>query len=276
LESEPRFGRRIDSRHNERLREVARLIASSRDRRKSGRCVLEGVHLVDVYLDRIGPPETLVVLDDAQGRDDVQALVRRVPSNRTLAVTRARFAELATLPADVAVLAVVATPRAAAPPGRTFCLLLEDVQDPGNVGSIIRTAAAAGVEHVLLSPQCAFAWAPKVLRAAQGAHFLTGVAEDVDLVAWAASFRAAHGRVFATVVADAVPHYEADFRGRIALAIGSEGRGLSAALRALADACITIPMARGSESVNAAAAAAIVLFEAVRQRGTGKPAVLTS
>jgi TrmH family RNA methyltransferase len=266
LESDPKSGRRVDSRHNERLREVARLIASSRDRRKSGRCVLEGVHLVDVYVDRIGAPETLVVLDDAQGHADVQGLLRRVPSNRTLVVTRARFAELATLPADVAVLAVVATPRLALPPPGDFCLLLDDLQDPGNVGSIIRTAAAAGVEQVLLSPYCAFAWAPKVLRAAQGAHFLTTIVEDVDLVAWANAFRATHGRVFATVVDAAQQLYDTNFRGRIALVIGSEGHGLSPALRELADVRMTIPMASGSESLNAAAAAAIALFEARRQR----------
>jgi len=257
---------RIESRHNERLREVARLIASSRDRRKSGRCVLEGAHLVEVYVDRMGTPETLVVLDDARERDDVKSLLERVSENRTFIVTRARFAELATLPADVGVLAVVTTPKFAISPAAEFCLLVDDIQDPGNAGSIIRTAAAAGIEQVLLSRHSAFAWAPKVLRAAQGAHFLTNVVEDVDLVAWATSFRAARGRVFATVVDGAPSLYDADFRGRIALAIGSEGRGVSPVLQHAADARITIPMASGSESLNAGAATAVVLFEARRQR----------
>jgi TrmH family RNA methyltransferase len=258
--------RRIESRHNERLREVARLIASSRDRRKSGRCVLEGAHLVDVYVDRVGPPETLVVLDDARERVDVQALLHRVPANRTFVVTRAPFAELATSPADVGVLAVVTTPKFAASPSARFCLLIDDVQDPGNVGSIIRTAAAAGIEQVLLSSRSAFAWAPKVLRAAQGAHFLTNVIEDVDLVGWATSFRAARGRVFATVVDGTRSLYVADFRGGVAVVIGSEGQGVAKALREKADESVTIPMATGTESLNAAAATAVVLFEAVRQR----------
>lgn len=258
--------RRIESRHNERLREVGRLIASSRDRRKSGRCVLEGPHLVDVYVDRVGPPETLVVLDDARGRADVEALLQRVPANRTFVVTRARFAELATSPADVAVLAVVTTPKFATSTTARFCLLIDDLQDPGNVGSIIRTAAAAGIEQVLLSSHSAFAWAPKVLRAAQGAHFLTNVVEDVDLVGWATSFRAARGRVFATVVGGARSLYDADLRGGVAFVIGSEGQGVSKALRENVDETVTIPMATGTESLNAAAASAVVLFEAVRQR----------
>lgn len=257
---------RVESRHNERLRDVARLVASSRDRRKTGRCVLEGAHLIDVYSAHIGAPQTLVVLDDALVRPDVAALVERVPPSRTIVVSRSLFAELATLPAEVAVLAVVATPISTAPTPADFCLLLEDLQDPGNVGSIIRTAAAAGIEQVVLSRNCAFAWSPKALRAGQGAHFLTAIVEGVDLGEWIGAFRARRGRVFATVVDDAAALYETDLRGCVAIAIGSEGSGLSAQLRTLIDERITIPMAAGSQSLNAAAAAAIVLFEAVRQR----------
>jgi RNA methyltransferase, TrmH family len=257
---------RIESRHNERLREVARLICSSRERRKSGRCVLEGVHLIDVYCARIGAPQTLVVLDDALQRPDVAELVAHVPTSRMIVVSRALFGELASLPADIAALAVVPTPKAAATSPGHFCLLLEDVQDPGNVGTMIRTAAAAGVDQVVLSRQCAFAWSPKTLRAGQGAHFLTTIVEGVDLAEWIVEFRGAGGRALGTVVADATPLYVCDLRGRVAIAVGSEGVGLSDALLGKVDARITIPMASGNESLNAAAAAAVVLFEAVRQR----------
>ena len=256
----------VTSRHNERLREVERLIASSRDRRKSGRCVLEGAHLIDVYCAKIGEPETLVVVADRLEEADIARLIRRVPAARTIAVSRTLFSEIATLPPDVGALAVVATPHApAAEPGH-FCLLLEDVQDPGNVGSMIRTAAAAGIDQVVLSRHCAFAWSPKVLRAGQGAHFLTTLVEDRDLVQWTSAFRGAGGRLVATVVGNATAVDAADLRGRVAIAIGSEGGGLSEALVAAADQRITIPMASGSESLNAAAAAAVVLFEGVRQR----------
>jgi len=257
---------RVESPHNPRLREVARLVASSRDRRKSGRCVLEGVHLVDIYCSRIGAPETLVVLDEALARADVADLVARVPPSRTIVVSRTLFADLATLPADVATLAVVPTPTPADTSPGHFCLLLEDVQDPGNVGTMIRTAAAAGADQVVLSPHCAFAWAPRPLRAGQGAHFLTAVIEGVDLREWVTAFRHAGGRTFATVVAGAMPLYSADLRGRVAIVVGSEGSGVTHALLDVVDGRITIPMAAGSESLNAAAAAAVLLFEAVRQR----------
>lgn len=244
------------------------MIESSRDRRKSGRCVLEGAHLIDVYTSRIGPPETLVIVDDRLDDPAIATLVARVPSSRVLALPRTLYADVGTLPPDVAALAVVTTPRITPTNPGHFCLLLEDVQDPGNVGSMIRSAAAAGVDQVVLSAHCAFAWSPKVLRAGQGAHFLTALIEGVDAAEWADGFRGAGGRLVATVVSAAPSVYAVDLCGRIALAIGSEGAGLSPGLLERCDMRVAIPMAAGSESLNAAAAAAIVMFEATRQRTT--------
>src|SRR6185312_4662189 len=214
---------RVVSRENERLREAARLIASSRDRRKSGRCVLEGAHLIDVYCARVGVPETLIVVDERAPSDDIARLVAQVPASRVLVVTRALFAEVATLPPDVGALAVVDTPCAGAATQGEFCVLLEDLQDPGNVGSIIRTAAAAGVAQVLLSRHCAFAWSPKALRAGQGAHFLTTIVEDVDLAAWVASFRARGGLVAAMVAHHGADLYATALPRPLAIAVGNEG-----------------------------------------------------
>ena len=126
--------------------------------------MLEGEHIVAVYAERIGPPQLLIASDDALARAGVRALVER-HSERTLVVPEPLFAGIATLPAGVGVIAVIDTP--ASPPltRADFCLLIDDVQDPGNVGSMLRTAAAAGAAHVLLSKESAFAWSPKVLRA---------------------------------------------------------------------------------------------------------------
>lgn len=257
---------RVSSRQNERLRDVRRLIESSRDRRKSGRCVLEGAHLIDVYCSRIGVPELLIVVDDRLGDPSIASRATRMPPSQTMVIPRARFAELATLPADIGALAVVTAPRDFPATQGAFCLLLDGVQDPGNVGTIIRTAAAAGVDQVVLSRECAFAWAPKAMRAAQGGHFLTTLVEGVDLDAWTGAFQAAGGSLIATVVSDAASPWDADLRGRIAVVVGSEGTGVSRGLLDRADRRVSIPMADDSESLNAAAAAAVVLFECVRQR----------
>ena len=255
----------ITSRQNPRLKEAARLIASSRDRRKAGKCVLEGEHIVAMYEQRHGAPAVIVVTDDAFARPAVRALAERHPE-RVLVVTSKLLAELAVLPADVGMLAVVPALRPGPAEAADFCLLLDDVQDPGNVGSMLRTAAAAGVRQVWMSKHCAFAWSPKVLRAGQGAHFCLDIHEDVDLAGWAASFRSRGGDVIATLATGGTSLYDARLAGRIAIAIGNEGAGIDPALAAQATQRVTIPMPGGMESLNAAAAAAVCLFECVRQR----------
>ena len=257
---------RITSRDNPRLKEAARLIASSRERRKAGRCVLEGDHIIAAYCRRHGSPETLIVAETALARPAIDALRAMVPAAQTLVVAEPAWPELAQLPAAVGALAVVTTPKPRYQRAADFCLLLEDVQDPGNVGSILRSAAAAGVAQAFLSPQCAFAWSPKVLRAGQGAHFHLEIYENVDLAAWTRNYGGRTVAAVAAVAAGGESLYAADLSGPIAIAIGSEGAGLSEDLRGAASLAVTIPMPGRFESLNAAAAAAICLFECVRQR----------
>ena len=256
---------RVASRNNPRYREVARLVSSSRDRRKAGRCVLEGEHLVAAHLERIGVPEVVVVNEETIERPGVAALLARLPGDRVLVVPASMFDGLGTLPPDVGLVAVAPAPAPSnARPGR-FCVLLEDLQDPGNLGSILRTAAAFGVDQVHLSKHCAFAWAPKVLRAGQGAHFHLEIHENVDLVVWSRAYRAAGGSVVATVAAGGVAPAALALAAPVAIVVGNEGAGVSAALRAQANALACVPMPGRTESLNAAAAAAVVLDEAIRQ-----------
>lgn len=255
---------RISSRDNPRLHEAARLIGSSRERRKLNRCVLEGEHLVDAYCRRVGPPETLIVADAIESRPAMRSLMSAVSPARTLIVEGSAWSALGPVPAAAGVLAVIPTPRPHFERAADFCLLLEDVQDPGNVGSALRSAAAAGVAQVFLSSGCAFAWSPKVLRAGQGAHFHLEIYEDADLLAWSRTYR---GTLAATAVRDGRSLYDADLSAPIAIAVGNEGSGISVELRSAATMTLSIPMPGRFESLNAAAAAAVCLFECVRQRG---------
>lgn len=227
--------------------------------------MLEGEHLISVYCDRIGAPETLVVRDQSLDDQRMRALIARVPASRILVVPTAMFAEMASLPVQVGAIAVIPTPAPEPGPPADFCLLLEDVQDPGNVGSILRSAAAAGVRQAWLSHHCAFAWSPKVLRAAQGAQFFLDIHEGVDLAQWARDYRAQGCTVVATVPTAGESLFDTPLVRPLALAIGNEGAGLSPALLAEATVRATIPMPGGFESLNAAAAAAVALFECVRQ-----------
>ena len=259
---------RVVSRSNPRYREVARLVGSSRERRKSGRCVLEGEHLIDVYLDRVGLPDVVVASEDALARAGVAALMSRIPAASTMIVPQALFDDIGALTPDIGIVAVAPAPRGEPGDRSPLSLVVEAVQDPGNLGSMLRSAAAFGVADTWLSKECAFAWSPKVLRAGQGAHFQLAIHEDADLEAVIRKLRAGGVRVLATVATGGKPIDRAMLAPRVALMVGNEGAGLSEPLRALADEAVTIPMPGKTESLNVAAATAVALYELARRRAT--------
>lgn len=243
---------------------MAKLIASAAERRKTGMSVLDGAHLLGAFLQSGGKPEEIMVSEAGLADPEIAGLLQRARGARMTLLTDALFGALSTVESPTGVLAAVRTPEPRAPAVHArLALLLEDIQDPGNVGTLLRSAAAAGADEVLLSPQCAFAWSPKVLRAAMGAHFVTNIVERADLAAFLAQYRGL------SVALDAKGErslYDLDLRGPVAILVGNEGAGLSAPLREGANARARIPIAAGVESLNAATAGSIALFEAVRQR----------
>jgi len=253
----------ITSRDNPSFKELAKLVNSSRERRKRGLTVLDGVHLIQAYSERFGVPQALFVAEGKAQSEGIRALLETLRPLAPTLVSDNLFKEVSAVEASTGVIAVVATPMVAKAPAQLdFCLLLEDIQDPGNLGSILRSAAAAGIEHAFLSAGCAFAWSPRVLRAAMGAHFILSIHEGANLRALAEAF---HGKVIASVPRGDASLFEADLTGPVALLVGNEGSGLSRDLLAIATQRVTIPMPGKIESLNAAAAAAICLFERVRQ-----------
>jgi TrmH family RNA methyltransferase len=171
---------------------------------------------------------------------------------------------LSTVATPTGVLASVKTPRPPVIPAHIgACVMLEDIQDPGNLGSLLRSAAAAGIEHVFLSRLSVHAWSPRVLRAGMGAHFMLRIYEQCDLHALAREFT---GRVVATSHRAGKAVFDVDLTGHVAIVFGNEGTGLSAELTAAAHAVVAIPMPGRAESLNIAAAVAVCLFERVRQQ----------
>jgi TrmH family RNA methyltransferase len=256
---------KISSRGNPLFKTLLKLAQSARERRKAGLALLEGVHLAQVYLQAVGLPQTVVVAEAQLRNPEIERLLARLESTQTVVLPEALFAQLSTLASPAGLLSVIATPAPPAllPEQMDCCLILEDLQDPGNLGSILRSAAGAAIRHVVLSPHCVHAWSPRVVRAAMGAHFLLQIHEQADLVQVLAGFK---GRVVATGTQGGSPVFDAALTGRLALLIGNEGAGLSQPLLAAADEIVCIPMPGGTESLNAAAAAAICLFERVRQQ----------
>ena len=254
----------IASRENPSYKAMAKLVSSAAERRRTGMSVLDGAHLLAAFMQARGAPHEIMVSESGAADAEVAALLRRAPEARVSLLSDALFAALSTVESPTGVIAAVRTPpsRPASPDAR-LALLLEDIQDPGNVGNLLRSAAAAGADHVLLSPQCAFAWSPKVLRAAMGAHFATNIVERADLAAFLATYR---GTSVALAGGGERSLYELDLRKAVAIVVGNEGAGLSADLTAACTLRARIPMAAAMESLNAGTAGSIALFEAVRQR----------
>jgi len=255
----------IASADNPRYRRLVKLVQSSRERRKTGLSVLDGIHLAAAYCEHVGVPADLFVSQGAQEDPEVRRLIARCAACGPLQLSDSLFAQISTVQTPTGVMAIVPTPQqtTAPPVDADAVVLLEAPQDPGNLGSILRSAAAAGIPHVCLSPHAVHAWSPRVLRAAMGAHFMLAIHEGVDLLAYARAFR---GRVVGACHPAPTTIYEIDLTGPVAFAFGNEGAGLSAALQAAAHDTAVIPMPGRVESLNLAAAAAVCLFERVRQR----------
>lgn len=150
--------------------------------------------------------------------------------------------------------------------GSPLLLLLEDIQDPGNVGTILRTAEAAGVSGVFLSGKCADLFQPKVIRATMGSVFRVPFCVEEDLCETAMWLRAQGICLYAAALEGSESFFSNSYAEACAFLIGNEGRGLSEELLARADHRVRIPMSGRVESLNAAVAAAVFLYETKRQR----------
>ena len=162
-------------------------------------------------------------------------------------------------------MALIGLPQASSLPQAGDCVVLEQVQDPGNVGTVLRSAAASGVANVILSGESADVWSPKVLRAGMGAHFLLNLYPRTDLSTWRAGYT---GKVWATALTERDNHslYALDLREPAAWVFGNEGSGVSADMLAEVSGTVKIPMLGATETLNVAMAATVCLFEQMRQR----------
>jgi len=256
--------KRITSRDNPQYKSLARLAASSRARREARAALLDGPHLVEAYRASGGTAEIVAASESGYARQEVRRLFDETPARARILLTDRLFEALAQVTTPTGILAAVRTPERRVPPARLeTCLLLEGIQDPGNLGSILRTTVAAGLAHLFLGKGCVFAWSPKVLRAAQGAHFALSIHEDAPLGALAERFA---GAVVATDPRADRSVFDIDLAGPVAWIFGSEGAGVSRELAARARLRVRVPMAGAAESLNVAAAVAVCLFEQVRQR----------
>ncbi len=250
----------ITSRDNPIFKYLKKLAENARERRAEGKTLLDGVHLIESYLQAFGEPE-LVIIPEGKSSLEATSLMQQLEHVNTIMFPTLMFAELTPVATSTGILAMVKKPNLASPSQIGFALMLEDIQDPGNLGSMLRSALGAGVDAIYLSKGCTDAWSPKALRGGQGAQFYLPIIEGVDLVETMQNFA---GNTYATTM-DGESLYAQDLTKPTAFVIGNEGAGLSLAALQAADKQVSIPMHHNLESLNAAAAAAVCLFERARQ-----------
>jgi RNA methyltransferase, TrmH family len=253
----------ITSRQNAHFKLAHKLAESARERTKAGKMLLDGTRLVRAYVEQFGFDNVLLLVSSTGvGRGDVRELLDAARPRNTYLLADDLFAAISQVETPEGVTAIVPIPHADSRPRDDFRVLIDGVQDPGNLGGLLRTAAAAGATSAHLTRGCADVWSPKALRGGMGAQFIVPVRERVELRTALTGFR---GKVIATSPHARESIHDIDLTGPVALLFGSEGRGLGEEGKALATQLIHIPMAGKIESINVAAAAAVCCFERVRQ-----------
>ncbi|WP_332607663.1 TrmH family RNA methyltransferase [Achromobacter sp. ESBL13] len=252
----------ISSRENPAVKALAKLAGTAGKR--GAPVLLDGVHLCQAWLHHHGAPDRAIFDVDRLAQPDIAALAAAVPDARCLALDARLMQSLASVESGQGV-AFLVTPEPLEMPADIDenCVLFDRIQDPGNVGTLLRTCAAAGVKRVFLATGTAAAWSPKVLRSGQGAHFALDIHEHVDLAGLLPSLRVP---LVATALDGAQNLYEGALPARCAWVFGHEGQGVDPALLAAARLKVCIPHDMAAvESLNVGAAAAICLFEQRRQ-----------
>ena len=268
---------RIGSSDNSRIK-LVRKLGTKKGRTAERKFVIEGLNLVREAVTESLDIDFIMIPDDYDSSEgsDISGLISFTrecidsPDLKVCMVPAKLFSGITDARAGIGILAVLKMPEADISdiyslPLDSNILVLDRIQDPGNIGTMIRTAAAAGYGMIIAVKGTADIYSAKVLRATAGMIFdipfvyIGSASELADLM------RKAGKRIVVTDPAGGRPYYEEDLRAGIALVIGNEGNGISSEIMALADVRVTLPMKGSTESLNAAAAAAILMYEAVRQ-----------
>ena len=261
----------VTSGDNSRVR-LVRKLQTRKGRSAEGRFTAEGKNLVCEVLER-GLDVDFIMIPEGS-RDSLPEAVRDAaesPDTVVCEVPERVFSKLTDAGTGIGMLAVVrqdmigsSIPEGTGPDDNI--LVLDRIQDPGNMGTLIRTAVAAGYKAILAMSGTVDIYSPKVLRATAGMIFEIPVVYVPDEATLFSMLRESGKRIAVTSVEGGIPYYEADLSRGTALVIGNEGGGVSDPILAGADIKVTIPMRGRIESLNAAAAAAILMYEAVRVR----------
>ncbi len=252
--------RQVISRHNDLFKDLRRLLSEPTAYRKLGRVWLEGDHLCRALLERGHVPVRAIVTDSGWADPTLNSLARSAPE--VVCIPDALMRELSGLESPQPIGFLIDASADVAPRVGVDTVVLDRLQDPGNVGSILRSASAMGCRQVVALKGTVALWSPKVLRAGMGAHFALTLVEGAS-----ADVLSTLGvPVVGTHLRDAVWLHDTALPDPLAWVFGHEGQGMSDAVAAACTVRVRIAQPGGEESLNVAAAAAMCLYESARQR----------
>jgi TrmH family RNA methyltransferase len=257
----------ITSDKNSKIQWIKALIAHSKERKKSSAFVVEGVRLVEEAILNNFNPEFVLFSENLsnRGRELIDTFRENQISVEEVPIQLMN--KIADTETPQGIIAVVPKPQSQVPEQLNFALICDAIQDPGNLGTIFRTATAAGVQTIFLGPETTDPYSPKVVRSAMGAHFHIPIIKTTwDEIEIACHERQQPLSIFLASADATQIFWQTDFTLPVAILVGNEGKGPGKNAYALANQQLSIPMAGKTESLNAAVAASILLFEIVRQR----------
>ncbi|MDF7675873.1 RNA methyltransferase [Neisseriaceae bacterium ESL0693] len=254
----------IQSASNPEIKHLAKLIRQRSYRQSHQQIVVEGIHLLQTFIDADMPIFKVYVPETCYTEAEIQILLSRITPDKIVFVAEGVLHKVSSLSNAEEITAIFYLPATNMEISGKDVVILEDVQDPGNVGTILRSSIATGITDIVLSKHCADVWSPKVLRSAMGAHAFLKFHEAEDIALWCRQYPYL---IYATVLsASAQSLYALDLTQPSAWIFGNEGAGIRQDTLAAIRHHVIIPMTGPAESLNVAMAASVCLFEQQRQR----------
>lgn len=255
----------ITSKDNPLIKTAHALLTDSKKRKKLGQTVIEGTHLLDACLKANKMPLNVIVSQSGLNNDEIQSLIKKLNKNPII-ISDTLYKNIRTLGTSLPIMAIIDIPHLSLSDLSlgditSDCLIINGVQDTGNLGTLLRTASATGFGTVICTPNTAHAYNPKTLRASMGANFSLAIYENISVDA---IFEVVKVPMFATTSHADGLIYRKDLTKPLALILGNEGQGVDSELL---DKCtpLTLPQ-YGEESLNVGVAGSVCLYEILRQR----------
>lgn len=255
----------IESKENN-LFKFTKKLKERRFRQKENKFILEGLRLIEEAIKASMEIEYIILLEENTSIfEDSVLLSKSINKEKVYVLSKNLFTQIAATENPQGILAVVKNKEISIDLNGEFFLICDKVQDPGNLGTIIRTAHAAGVDGIILTKGTVDIYNDKTIRSTMGSIFYLPIFYDDSDFTLIKKLKENNFNIVTTSLKESKNFFDENLKGKIVLAVGNEGNGISDELFDLADKKVKIPMPGNAESLNVAVAASIILFEKVRQ-----------